>query len=156
MFRRSLLTISILALFASLASAQDKPNFSGSWKMNAAKSDFGPMPAPDKAERVVAHEEPTLKIKNTQTGQNGDQVTEMEYKTDGSEFTLKRRNMDIKAVGKWEGAKLVVKSKFEAQGMEIASTENWTLSEDGKVLTIVTALGTPQGDFEIKLVMDKQ
>ena len=155
MFRRSLLAISTAALFANLLTAQDKPNFSGSWKMDASKSDFGPMPAPDKSERTITHTDPEMKMKSLQSGQNGDQTSETTYKTDG-EFTVKRRNQEIKAIGKWEGAKLVVKSKFEAQGMEIASTETWSLSEDGKVLTVATALGTPQGDFEMKLVLNKQ
>ncbi len=153
--RRSLLTISALALFANVVSAQDKPNFSGTWKMNATKSDFGPLPAPSAATRTITHADPELKFSSVQTTDNGEQKSEATYKTDG-EFTMKRRNMDIKATGKWEGAKLVVKSKFEAQGMEISSTENWTLSADGKELHIVTALGTPQGDFELKLVMEKQ
>ena len=154
--RRSLLTISALALLANVVSAQDKPNFSGSWKMNATKSDFGPMPAPSAATRTITHTDPELKFKATQTTDNGEQTTEATYKTDGTEFMVKRRNMEIKAIGKWDGAKLVVKSKFEAQGMEISSTENWTLAADGKELHIITALGTPQGDFDLKIVMEKQ
>jgi ribosomal protein L20A (L18A) len=154
--RRSLFTIAAIALFANVVSAQEKPNFSGTWKMNATKSDFGPMPAPSAATRTVTHADPELKFKATQMTDNGEQTSEATYKTDGSEFTVKRRNMEIKAVGKWEGSKLVVKSKFEAQGMEISSTENWMLAADGKELHIVTALGTPQGDFELKIVMEKQ
>jgi hypothetical protein len=148
--------MSALAIFATVVSAQDKPNFSGTWKMNANKSDFGPLPAPSAATRTVEHTDPDMKIKSTQTTDNGEQTSEVAYKTDGSEFTMKRRNMEIKATGKWEGSKLVVKSKFEAQGMEISSAESWSLSADGKELHIITALGTPQGDFEMKLVMEKQ
>ena len=55
-----------------------------------------------------------------------------------------------------EGDALTVASKREVQGMEITQNENWTLSEDGKVLTIVNKINTPQGDFEITVVMDKQ
>jgi hypothetical protein len=34
--------------------------------------------------------------------------------------------------------------------------ETWSLSEDGKVLTVKTDISTPQGDFSLKFVMDKQ
>ncbi len=39
--------------------------------------------------------------------------------------------------------------------MEISINERWTLSPDGKVLTIANAMSTPQGDFETKIVADK-
>jgi hypothetical protein len=156
MIRRSLLAISALALFANLLSAQEKPNFSGSWKMNAAKSDFGPMPGPDKLDRVIDHKEPTVASKTTQTGPQGEVTTEIKYKTDGSDSINTMRGQEVKSVAKWEGDKLVVKSKREVQGMEIAMTETWILSDAGKVLTVNNSIETPQGNFEIKVVMDKQ
>jgi hypothetical protein len=36
----------LITAVAGLAMAADKPNFSGDWKLNAAQSDFGPIPAP--------------------------------------------------------------------------------------------------------------
>ena len=48
------------------------------------------------------------------------------------------------------------KYKREVQGMEISFLENWTLAPDGKVLTIVNNLSTPQGDFALKMVLEKQ
>ncbi len=154
MIRRSLIAISTLALFAGLLSAQDKPNFSGSWKMDAAKSDFGPMPAPDKLERVIDHKDPDMQIKTTQSGQQGEVTSELKYKTDGTESVNKLRGTDVKGIAKFEGEKLVIRSKREVQGMEISITETWTLA--GKVLTIVNAIETPQGSFEGKIVLDKQ
>jgi hypothetical protein len=80
----------------------------------------------------------------------------MELKTDGSESVNKLRNMDVKSVAKWAGDVLTVNSKREVQGVEITQNETWTLSEDGKQLMINNKLSTPQGDFELKLVFDKQ
>lgn len=153
MFRRSILTISTLALFANLVSAQDKPNFSGTWKMDASKSDFGPMPSPSKMERTIDHKDPMLTFKSVQTTDNGEQTSETKYMTDGTDSVNKQRGADVKSVAKWDANKLVVKTKREAQGMEISITETWTLAEGGKVLNIVNNINTPQGDFEIKLVM---
>ena len=49
----------IIAGLASMAFAADKPNFSGDWKLNAAKSNFGPIPPPTSYTRKIAHAEPT-------------------------------------------------------------------------------------------------
>jgi len=51
-----------IAALASIALAVDKPNFSGDWKMNAAKSNFGAIPAPATYTRKVTHAEPSITI----------------------------------------------------------------------------------------------
>ena len=42
------------------------------------------------------------------------------------------------------------------QGMEIIQRENWTLSADGETLTIGNHIQTPQGAFDITIVLEKQ
>jgi len=150
--------IIVAATFAWTFSAQAwaKPNLSGAWKFNAAKSNFGPIPAPDKMERKITHEDPSLKMTTVQAGQQGEFTSELVYKTDGSESANKVRGQDVKGVAKWDGDVLTITSKREMQGAEITQNERWTLSEDGKVLTIVNKINTPQGEFEITIVLDKQ
>lgn len=143
-------------MLAVTGQAWAKPNFSGTWKLNAAKSDFGPMPAPEKLQRTIVHADPSLKITTTQTGPQGEVTSDLMYKTDGTESVNKVRNSEVKAVAKWEGDSLTVSSKREVQGMEITQNENWTLSADGQVIKIVNKINTPQGDFEITIVLDKQ
>jgi hypothetical protein len=38
--------VALLAVAFGLLQAKAKPNFSGTWKLNTGKSDFGAMPAP--------------------------------------------------------------------------------------------------------------
>ncbi len=45
-----------------------KPNYSGTWKLNAAKSDFGPIPGPDSRTDVIEHNDPALKVSTSQDG----------------------------------------------------------------------------------------
>ena len=157
MNRRSLLSMLALAsLTAAFASAAEKPNFSGVWKMNPAKSDFGPVPAPDKLERTIKHADPKLDITTASVGPQGDMKTDSSYTTDGKDSVNKQAGMEVKSVAAWEGDKLVIKYKREIQGMDISFVENWSLSADGKVLTVVNDLSTPQGDFKLTTVMDKQ
>lgn len=133
-----------------------KPNYSGSWKINTSKSDFGPMPGPEKMERTITHEDPTIKWTQTQGGPNGDVTTEMAYTTDGKPSTNKTPRGELTGIAKWDGDVLTITTKREVQGMEITQSERWQLSEDGKTLTMTAKINTPNGDFQVKLVMDKQ
>lgn len=156
MTRRNLLCLSaVLVATASLAAA--KPNFSGDWTLNTEKSNFGPMPGPAKMTRKIAHTEPTLKLATTQVGPQGEVTSELSYTTDGKESVNKVRGSDVKSVAKWDGDALVVDSKREVPGMgEITQKENWSLSGDGKTLTINNHINTPQGEFDITIVFNKQ
>jgi hypothetical protein len=157
MNRRSLLAgLALVSLSTTLAMAADKPDFSGSWKMNASKSDFGPMPAPDKLERTIKHTDPKMSVTSVSAGPQGEMTTEATYTTDGKDSINTVRGMEVKSVAAWDGSNLIIKSKREVQGMEISLVETWTLSADGKVLTIVNNASTPQGDFTLTTVMDKQ
>jgi len=154
MMTRFLTMTALLALSTFAAAA--KPNLSGEWKLNPAKSDFGPMPAPEKMTRKIDHNDPILKSTTTQSGPSGEVKSELSYTTDGKESVNKTPRGEVKGTAKWEGETLVIDSKREVQGMEITQHEMWTLSADGKTLTVVNKLGTPQGDFEIKTVLEKQ
>ncbi len=148
----------VMALVVALAlPAADKPDFSGSWKLNSSRSDFGPMPPPDKWDMVVEHKDPSLKVKTTMANaQMGERNDEAEYATDGTEKT----NGPTTAAVTWEGALIVFKTtrKVNMQGeqVEIKGEEKWSLSEDGKTLTVDAKLTAPMGEFQMKRVLDKQ
>ncbi len=146
------LALSSLLSVAALAA----PNFTGEWKLNASKSDFGPMPAPEKLLMKVDHKEPAITVQNEQTTQQGEMKTEQTYSTDGKENKNKNRNSEMISKLKWEGEALTIDSKLDFQGNEVSLKDNWTLSSDGKVLTIKRKIVAPQGEFETVQVLDKQ
>lgn len=154
MNRRILLVLCAAALF--LPAAWAKPNFSGSWSLNKDKSDFGPMPGPDKMVRTIKHDDPNLKMTTTQSGPQGEATTEMTYTTDGKPSTNKTPRGEVTGTAAWDGDVLTINSKRQFNEMEITQSERWTLAEDGKSLVIVNKIGTPQGEFEVKIVLDKQ
>jgi hypothetical protein len=47
---------------------------------------------------------------------------------------------------------------FEMQGqtIDISSVENWSLSADGKTISVSSKINTPQGEIATKSVFDKQ
>ena len=134
--------------------AQQKPNFSGNWKMNQVKSNFGDVPAPDTFTRKIVHADPSIAIDEEQGTPAGVQQTQRKMTTDGKESTFDVGGADVKATAKWDGNSLVVVSSVPAAG--IAYNDRMSLSPDGKILTSVVRLDTGQGAFELTVVFDKQ
>ncbi|HEY3441880.1 MAG TPA: hypothetical protein VGK29_14045 [Paludibaculum sp.] len=150
-----------LAIAATLtcgaAWAADKPNFTGNWKINNAKSDFGPMPqGPDKFERTVDHKDANLKVKTIQSMQGNERSTDVAYTIDGKEHDIQMGPATAKVTASWKDATLEIIAKRDIQGNAITSTEVWSLSADGKVLTVDSTISAPQGEFKLKFVLDKQ
>ncbi len=146
------ITAAALASLLLAAQAQPAANFTGVWKLNLSKSDYGPIPQPEAMTRTVNHNDPSLQISTYQKGAQGEATTELKYTTDGK----MAENKGSKGSAKWDGDKLVIDSVRDMQGAEIKFHEIWSLSPDGKVLTINNHLIAPQGEFDITLVFDKQ
>ncbi|MBI3682056.1 MAG: hypothetical protein HY235_16860 [Acidobacteria bacterium] len=146
----------VLAIVLTAAPVEAKPNFSGTWKLLADKSDFGPMPPPDKYEQKVEHSDPDMKVTTTQVGQQGEFTSDVSYNTEGKETTNQLRGNAMKSVARWDGDTLVVDSKLDFQGNEITISDKWSLAEEGKSIIIQRKLNTPQGELEMKVVLAKQ
>ncbi len=149
-----LMVVALMLALAAVAAA--KPNFSGKWSMNAAKSDYGPIPAPEKFTRDIEHADPSLLIKSHQVGQQGEIQSEFKYTTDGKESVNQSRGGEIRGTARWDGDVLVIESKRNIQGMDISQTDKWRMAGDGKSMKIESSLRTPQGDLEISVFFDKQ
>jgi hypothetical protein len=146
----------LLAVAFGLLDAQAKPNFSGTWKLNTSKSDFGAMPAPDTRTDKITHEDPDLKDSYTQSGQMGEITAEMKYSTDGRETTNSVRGNEIKSTAKWEGDELAIDGKASFNGADVTLKDRWSLSADGKTLTIQRHVNSPMGETDQKIVLEKQ
>jgi hypothetical protein len=145
----------VLALAAISWAADTHPDFSGTWKADIAKSDFGPMGGPDEQTNVIEHKDPKLKITTTTKGGQRAGTSENNYMTDGTESVNKCGQQDVKTVAKWDGSKLVMSTKLNAQGMDVTVTATYELATDGKTMTISSAISTPQGEFNTKVVFNK-
>jgi hypothetical protein len=146
---------SVLAL-ALLVGAQpgDKPNFSGEWKLNLEKSNFGALPPPTSMTRKIAHTEPSLTIDEVQVSPLGEQTTTRSYKTDGSAMTFVVQGTNVNGSAKWVKNVLEVSSNVETIGMSF--TDRMSLSPDGKTLTSAVQVTTAQGNMDMTVVFEKQ
>lgn len=148
--------LALAVLLGAINQVSAKPNFSGEWKMNPSKSNYAPLPQPDKLVRKISQHDSHLKITTTQFGQQREIVTDLSYTTDGAECKNVIRGQEFTGTARWDGDTLLIESKREVQGMEIVQKESWTLSSDGQTLTIANHVQTPQGAFDITIVLDKQ
>lgn len=158
--KTGLSVIGAMLLVVSAAAQSALPNFSGTWNLDAAKSDFGMMPAPESIVMVIDHKEPTVKVTTTQKSQMGDSSNDSTYTTDGKDNVNRLRSpagdQDVKSTTKWNRKTLTTSRTIEAQGMSIGIDDAWELSADGKAMTINRQLKTPQGDFSTRIVFNKQ
>jgi len=157
--RKSPVFITLFSIFllGSARQVQAAPNFSGDWKMNIAKSDFGPVPAPEVLTRAIKHTDPALEIATHQKGARGEVNSQLKYTTDGKPCSNTVQGGEAKGTATWHGENLVIESERDFQGTPIKSKETWALSDAGKTLTITNHVSVPQqGEFDIKYVFDKQ
>jgi len=155
--KRALLYATILLLTAVFAAAQDKPNLSGKWAVDLAKSNFDPFPPPESRTRVVDHKEPKLKISETTKGQRGEFTFEREITTDGQENKSSMGPNEYVSKSRWDGKRLITEGTLKLQdGTNIDIKETTELSEDGKVMTLKVDLKGPQGEATQKVTFNKQ
>lgn len=154
---RSAILLATLSLAAFASTAMAKPNLTGTWKLEPAKSDFGPMPGPTSMTRVITHNDPSLAIKTTQSGQRGEFTTELKYTTDGKESVNTTRMGDVKSVVSWDGDTLVVKYKINNPNAgELTFEERWSVGDGGKSMTVKTKVTGPAEPIGLSLVFSKE
>ena len=153
--RRNLCIALVAALFITGAFAQ-KPNFSGTWKLNVDKSEFGPLPGYISRTDMIEHSDPKLKVTINSETQQGKQEATSNYTTDGKEATNKMGSQDVKSTVTWQGNNLVMNAKTSFPDGDITINSVWSLAEDGKTLTQTVHLTAPTGEADRKLVFEKQ
>jgi hypothetical protein len=145
-----------LALIVLALPALAKPNFSGDWKVNVSKSDFGQMPAPSSMTGKITHQDPSLKVAIKQSGERGDFEYEMSYSTDGKETTNEIRDNTMKSTAKWDGDVLVIDTKGSFGGNDVTIQDKMSLSADGKTLTLKRHFSSSMGEMDQALILEKQ
>lgn len=151
---RCLATAIILIATACLASA--KTDLSGDWKLNTTKSDFGQMPAPSSMSQKITHADPKLDVAVKMSSDMGDMEWKASYTTDGKECKNTVRESPVTSVLKWDGDALTVESKGKFGDNDFTMKDKWTLSSDGKVLTIDRHFASSFGEGDSKLLFEKQ
>jgi hypothetical protein len=143
---------------AMIHTGSAQPNFTGTWKLNISKSNFGQIPPPASQTDTIDHNEPSVKIVEDQKGgMMGDMNLTSALSTDGKETTSAGMGgAPVTSTSHWDGIALVVDSKTSFQGSDIKIKDTYTLSSDGTTLTEVTHVESGMGNFDSTSVYDKQ
>jgi hypothetical protein len=138
---------------AKQTGAKPKPDFSGTWQLDTAKSNVGPSVTPDQPLKI-AHHDPEFRVTHI-IGSNGPLSShDFVYYSDGrgetnptivflstrTDTNPQRHDKDVtKSKTTWSGNKLVtrstVRSLIGGQVLEFEIIDEWKLSSDGKTLT---------------------
>jgi hypothetical protein len=104
----------------------------------------------------VKHDDPKLANDTKQSGQMGEFEQHLTYTTDGKEATNEGfAGSTLKSVAKWDADILTIDSKGQFGDNEVTISQKWTLSADGKTLTIIQTFKSAMGEAEQKLVFEK-
>jgi hypothetical protein len=145
-----------VALGLAAAPAQAKPNLAGDWKLNVSRSDFGQFPPPSTMTMKNTHEEPVLKVLSKVTSDTGEETYDLTFRTDGAETVNMAGPTELKTTSNWEGDTLVMKTKGTFGDTEVTLVDKWDLTGDGNTLTLRRHWSSTRGEFDQKLVLEKQ
>jgi hypothetical protein len=105
---------------------------------------------------VITHKEPSLSNSVTAETAQGKQQYTLNYTTDGTEAVNKMGPREVKSTVKWDGSKVKVSSKFLYNDSPVTSEVFWSLSPDGKTLTLNAHFSSTMGEADQTLVFEKQ
>lgn len=153
-------------LAIALPHTQGRPDFTGTWVVDTVDRPErpgggpggggrregdgggrgGPMAMLEKGHRIrITQTAERLVV--TSTGESGEQTNA--YALDGSESTNAAGRGTVRSRTKWEGAALVTEGTRNMEGpmgaMTLKTREVRSLSDDGRTMTLRTAIETPRG-----------
>lgn len=168
-----LTTIMTLLLALSISAQEKVTDFSGSWELDVSKSKLDERMRVESMTMNVAQTENNIKIETTAkraensgggSGMNrgGNQI--LTYNLDGKETQIQQDSpmgqMPVTLKAKMDGAKMNLSStrtlKPQMGEMTIITNETWSLSEDGKTLTVKRETQTPRGSNSSEMVFAKK
>jgi hypothetical protein len=114
---------------------KSRPDFSGVWELNFERSILRGS-APKRVLVRIEHREPRLiqQIHLTKADSTEQWMT-FTYETD-AETTNSIGEATARTQARWEGTELVIESWMKAPGREFHFKDHWSLSEDGRTLTM--------------------
>jgi len=106
-----------------------KPDFTGTWTFNAARSVLQ-IPAPDATIFVVDHREPAFRISRTHVVGETRDTFSLDLTTDGQPVSVERGDLQLRARAYWDGDTLVFDTSLVRAGEEATNVVRYTLAAD--------------------------
>jgi hypothetical protein len=153
----------------AIVAAAEKPDFSGRWRIDGAKSTHTstplknpepnapppppppPPPDPNAPPIVITHKDPMLTIQ--ESASHAVQLT-----TDGQENVNRLSGSRLnRSTSRWDGDRLVTKWTLEADGEKLAEgTDVRSLAENGTVMIDDRTIRWPTAEVAVHIVLRRQ
>jgi len=104
-----------------------RPNFTGTWKFNPSKSVLQ-IHAPDSTVLAIDHREPIFRLSRTHTVGKTSDTFALDLTTDGTEVTVERDNMMLRARARWAGDTLVFHTTLIQGGVDASNIVKYKLT----------------------------
>lgn len=152
--------VAVLALLvgAFAALGQAKPDFSGDWVLNKAKSrlQFPDIAVIDRGSMEIEHREPDFKFRRVFVIGVEKDIFDQELTTDGREVTTREGKRKAVSRLSWEGAALVLTTRYSGGSGEATSEVTYRLQDDGKVLEAVERFRSPKHQHENVWIFERK
>lgn len=151
-----------VAVLALPSLAQDS-KLNGTWKLNAAKSNFGQFPPPTSETDTLTVKGNEFKQESTSVTARGEQKAMRSCTVDGKEVTLTPDDTRVqlgaiklsKMQCSWEGSAVVFLETANLNGSPLTDKLTFSPSDDGKTMTMDSHITAAQPFSDRKLVYDK-
>ena len=135
---------------------QQKPNLSGTWKLNLRSSKFAPQHKRESDTYKIKHVDPRLEVAHLVDGSS--QLST--YLTDGKERFVNWSAQDgaLRARAYWDGDTLLIEKHQDHGSRAIEWVSRYSLSQDAKTLRITHHItrSSFSPPFDESLIYDKQ
>ena len=153
--------VSLILLSGSVIA---QSNFSGSWAFNESKSTLGEGPMMSATSMTINQQANLISIDLVQPSfEGGDMKRSEKYTLDGKESVNEgMMGSSVKTITSWSEDKKELRFAkaiaFDMNGekMEMKLDDVWSLSEDGKTLTVKSSMKSDWGEMNTTLVYDKK
>ena len=141
----------LLAPTVLAVSVAASPNFSGHWKLNVEKSKLDD---PYQEERTVDHKDPDLTVSLKAVSDGEEEKSTAKYRTDRKETRNMLDGDPLFTTAHWDGDALVFESQIISDTDTIEFHDRWTLSSDGKLLTVTRKQKVGRDERDLVFVFD--
>ena len=145
--------IFFLAVLAC-AGAADRPDFSGKWVFNAARSKLQ-IPVPQSSTFLIEHREPAFHLSRTHVYDGKGDTFAIDLSSDGRERVIREGPQVLHCRLYWEGTRLVFHTRIEMDGKEALNVVQYELSADGLTFTAHESFRGPKLKYDNVWVFDR-
>ncbi len=134
----------------------ERPDFSGTWKLDYTKSKMGELPGrPHSRTDVIEHDGGKIRqVLYLDHGTSKDTTT-YRYLADSSLCVNQVGDKEISSRVWWQGRSLQVHSKAKLLVFDLSLSERWVMSADRTTLAMTRHVKTPMGEDDQRLIFTR-